>query len=401
MLERCRRVSLEELRENYDAELVNKNNEPKDSRTLNTVMSPELSDEEISVGPSSTALSTPGRILLTVVGILDYKDSLIWRLLSLFNILYPVALSAFVVYTNVVMAGADPRVSTTYVCYMAGGVIASLSLRRAGITSLLGPKDRRLDDYAEESGFLADWHNVSLVRLCEVAGLYLGMVTCRIIASIVTTDVRYGQATAGGALNILPGLAFSLMVLRVAAVCFCQLHICCGLELAIDSFGLRLFRDMDMEKALEDWNLVQATLRQASGKISSSLSFLGIACFGSLLFLAEQLLNEPELLQNLLQTALWMSWLYPPILLFAYTMMRAAAVTEKASRVAPLVNSWKFESKKDSMDENRQYVVQYIIQSEAGFYMKGVRLTAGTVQKMSYYFAAATFSIFARFWGVS
>ena len=95
MLERCRRVSLEELRENYDAELaacpkgrvgysraspdkdrdlffengldlacscfghcmsrqwsystalgqVNKNNEPKDSRTLNTVMSPELSDE--------------------------------------------------------------------------------------------------------------------------------------------------------------------------------------------------------------------------------------------------------------------------------------------------------------------------------------------------------------------
>ena len=28
-------------------------------------------------------------------------------------------------------------------------------------------------------------------------------------------------------------------------------------------------------------------------------------------------------------------------------------------------------------------VVQYIIQSEAGFYMKGVRLTAGTVQKMS------------------
>lgn len=28
-------------------------------------------------------------------------------------------------------------------------------------------------------------------------------------------------------------------------------------------------------------------------------------------------------------------------------------------------------------------VVQYIIQSEAGFYMKGVRLTAGSVQKMS------------------
>ena len=31
----------------------------------------------------------------------------------------------------------------------------------------------------------------------------------------------------------------------------------------------------------------------------------------------------------------------------------------------------------------RTKVVQYIIQSEAGFYMKGVRLTAGSVQKMS------------------
>ena len=69
-------------------------------------------------------------------------------------------------------------------------------------------------------------------------------------------------------------------------------------------------------------------------------------------------------------------------------------------------------------------VVQYIVQSEAGFYMKGVRLTSGAVQKMSYYFAAFTFSrpaqcyiskgprnerrllraargLFARFWGGS
>lgn len=54
---------------------------------------------------------------------------------------------------------------------------------------------------------------------------------------------------------------------------------------------------------------------------------------------------------------------------------RAAEVTEKASRVAPLVNSWEFDESADGgetvgkggwMNQGRQYVVQYINQSRAG-----------------------------------
>ena len=80
-----------------------------------------------------------------------------------------------------------------------------------------------------------------------------------------------------------------------------QLHVCCGLELAIDSFGFRFFKDMpsppplhlppppnglasalfagsatiksssvalkdmDLEEALDEWNMLQATLRQVAG----------------------------------------------------------------------------------------------------------------------------------------
>ena len=58
------------------------------------------------------------------------------------------------------------------------------------------------------------------------------------------------------------------------------------------------------------------------------------------------------------------------ILFFLYTLVRAAEVTEKASRVAPLVNSWHFERGHGGgdpwMDEGRQYAVQYINQSRAG-----------------------------------
>lgn len=409
ILVRCRRISLEELRDNYDSELVNRqggnNRENTHHWRDETSLKDWLSDDELSEPPSGTALTASARVLLAMVGILDYKDGLLWRVLSFFSLLVPVILSVSSTVTTT-MAGADLRVFNTYICYFAGSLLASVSLRRAGITSLLGPVDHRLDLYADESGFLEDWQRISAWRLAEVMGLYAVMVSFRVIASFITSDVSYGQAITGNVLDILPGLAFSLMALRLVMVCFTQLHICCGLELAIDSFGLRVFRDMDMEKALEEWNLVQATLRQCSGKLSSSMSIMGICCFACLMFLAEQLLNSPDLLQNLLDSALWMGWLYPPVVLFAYTMMRAAAVSEKASRVAPLVNSWKFEKRNAKqkamlMDHDRQYVVQYIIQSEAGFYLKGVRLTAGSVQKMSYYFAAFTFSVFARFWGAS
>ena len=90
---------------------------------------------------------------------------------------------------------------------------------------------------------------------------------------------------------------------------------------------------------------------------------------------------------------------------FLYTMMRAAAVTEKANRVAPLVNSWKFhKSHQDDdeggggvwMDYERQYVVQYISQSRAGFFIRGSQLTVPTVQKLLYYLGAVSFALFSR-----
>ena len=39
-----------------------------------------------------------------------------------------------------------------------------------------------------------------------------------------------------------------------------------------------------------------------------------------------------------------LGWLYPPSIYLLYALLRAAGVTEKASRVGPLVNSWKFQA---------------------------------------------------------
>jgi len=130
---------------------------------------------------------------------------------------------------------------------------------------------------------------------------------------------------------------------------------------------------------------------------------MAAAIFSTMLLLGEQILRDPSSMQDWRQMALWLGWLYPPTLYFFYVMLRAAAVTEKASRVGPLVNSWNLQEEADTplgMDLDRQYVVQYINQSQAGFFMKGVRITGFDVQKMLYYFAALTFTLVSRSFSV-
>lgn len=66
-----------------------------------------------------------------------------------------------------------------------------------------------------------------------------------------------------------------------------QLHIVAGMELAIDSFSVNFYREMDMELALQEWNTVQATLRTLSTKLSTSMLLLGSSCAASLLLLVQ------------------------------------------------------------------------------------------------------------------
>ncbi|CAJ1424602.1 unnamed protein product, partial [Effrenium voratum] len=93
-----------------------------------------------------------------------------------------------------------------------------------------------------------------------------------------------------------------------------------------------------------------------------------------------------------------LGWLQPPVMMFVYCLKRSADVTEKATRVAPLMNSWSAQENENWMDLERQYVVQHIQQSHAGFHVHGVRLSASVVNKLCYYYAAFTFSVMSTLW---
>jgi len=68
-------------------------------------------------------------------------------------------------------------------------------------------------------------------------------------------------------------------------------------------------------------------------------------------------------------------------------LVKAAAVTEQCSKVPPIVNSQVLKPGLH-MDNERQYLVTYIRNSDAGFYIKGIRLTASMIIKGCYLFSA-------------
>lgn len=255
--------------------------------------------------------------------------------------------------------------------------------------------------YAFLCGFSHDWKQISTRRFKEVVALLVLMLSCRWLVHL-SEGLQHGWE---------PSLTFSIMAVGFAGIAYTQLHLVAGLELAIDSFSINFFRDMDCGRALDEWNVLQATLRQTSTKLSVSMLILGICCGASMLFLveiaffADETRFMPQDLNNGFPLLLFTAWVFPPVLLFLYVLMRAAGVTEKASRVAPLVNSWNLEVDKDMVDDTyshdwmdlgRQYIVQYIKQSETGFYMHGVKLHGFQVTKLGYYFGAFVFAIISK-----
>eukprot|EP00438_Fugacium_kawagutii_P006158 Skav204512 [mRNA] locus=scaffold4122:47666:48433:- [translate_table: standard] len=252
---------------------------------------------------------------------------------------------------------------------------------------------------------MPDWQHMSRRRLMETVGTYLVLLLVAVAVNIFAGEFSVSNAFGleGWQVAWYFEGAFWLMFFRYLMLCYSILHVSSGFELALDSFALTFFKDMDIEEAIENWNILQATLRQVSTKLSHSLCAMGLCCLISLALLAEQVIfNADEVSANMLG---WALKFYPTVLFFLYTMIRAAAVTEKANRVAPLVNSWKFQEvdpmeDKDQespwMDQARHYAVQYIIQSQAGFYVTGAQLTFPAVWKLFYYFGVVSFALTSR-----
>lgn len=328
-------------------------------------------------------------LLLGAFGVVPFGRG---RLSWLYGWAVCAGMAAMLVYSAALVA-MEPNLqyfhlTTTCVALGALSGLAFLWARR--IQDLLGPRNAPLAVYADACGFTLMWNARSMQRLVVVAVLWATTVVCRTVAATRT------ECPATSALPVHLCM-FSAAHALMASLVYCQLHICCGFELSIDSFCFRFFRGGNFTRAIAEWNILQAMLRRSAHDIQACFLALSTSVLALLLLTGLKVWSMDQLssLSDPLGwhcQSLWAGWVLPPVALIFSAVFQAAVITEKCARVPSLVNSW-VPNEDEQADHHRQYVVQYIRHSAAGFYIKGVRVRATSAFQMSYLLAAVLFSL--------
>ena len=238
--------------------------------------------------------------------------------------------------------------------------------------------------YANREDFSHQWHVLSIWEVATALVLWLAVMTERTRGTEV---VQAALNTGLDSLTVLHILAFGLSSLILVALTFLVLHICHGLASAVDAFCAGLINSGDLNRGIHRWNVAQAILRKASGSIQLCLLVLQ----GTVLFTF--LLGSVDFYLSTQQEISYASLLLPHALLtfgISRVFFRAAAVTEKCTRVPSLINAFNFGN---AFDERRQYLVQYVEQSAAGFYVSDIRLTPAMTLKFAWICVLGLFTL--------
>eukprot|EP00929_Paragymnodinium_shiwhaense_P000426 TRINITY_DN100677_c0_g1_i1.p1 TRINITY_DN100677_c0_g1~~TRINITY_DN100677_c0_g1_i1.p1 ORF type:complete len:1197 (+),score=182.03 TRINITY_DN100677_c0_g1_i1:245-3592(+) len=285
----------------------------------------------------------------------------------------------------------DAYLSMADTMFALGGLVGLVSSRLQSLSRLLGPDMRTLELFAAKYGFIDAWLKDSLLSCAFACVLALAAMAINFTVMLGTDE---GQA--GGTLLRSAPLVFFANALS-CMLCYSVLHICSALKLTVDGFFMRFFEEKDFCRGIAEWNAVQAILRRAAHAIDGCLVSMGTSVAGSMMLTCASILSAKQAgdVQQV-QQRMWrlISWL-PQVMLILFCLFKAAAVTEHCLRAPALVNSLIVDQE-DTINPERQYMVTYIEQSAAGFYVQGVRLTAFMVLKCTYLLVVVTFSFVAQ-----
>jgi len=195
----------------------------------------------------------------------------------------------------------------------------------------------------------------------------------------------------GPLLHVSHGLfvvAFGATSALVFMFAFVHAHILMGLDSSLDCWCCDLVNDPNFHAGIQSWNLLQALLKAIGRELAFSLAVAqGMGYFGLVLFLVKLF---DVLLRSELET-------YPivaealasiPLLVLLALNLRvcshAAALTEKCGVIPAFVSQIPSGI---VADKARQYLVRYVSDSSAGFFVGSVRLTQEVFFKQMYLLA--------------
>eukprot|EP00747_Dinoflagellata_sp_TGD_P178856 gnl/TRDRNA2_/TRDRNA2_28633_c0_seq1.p1 gnl/TRDRNA2_/TRDRNA2_28633_c0~~gnl/TRDRNA2_/TRDRNA2_28633_c0_seq1.p1 ORF type:complete len:904 (+),score=123.77 gnl/TRDRNA2_/TRDRNA2_28633_c0_seq1:80-2791(+) len=281
--------------------------------------------------------------------------------------------------------------------FMISWVLGLFFMRGARLKRYLGTDIGPLEEYAFKNGLVDAWSIQTGQRMAVLATLWLVVVMIRGAIDF------YGAHTEPPGLwhsDIVAFLFFVVGSFAFTAVAAYLWHVLILLEMMVDYFCINFFAARDVRQGILDWNVIQAVLRQATGAFD--LCFLLIQGMGPVMLAASAVvvhLSEDEFEDFWFQRGT-LTWLPSTMLVICAGVMllfAAAAVTEKCSRVPSLLGSMLIVGEKDVLeDHDRQCILQFITMSDAGFYIKEVRLTSSIAFKVTYVTGICAFALITK-----
>jgi len=226
--------------------------------------------------------------------------------------------------------------------------------------------------------FMVEWKQVSGTegRICVFAWVFMML---SFVSSMVVHGYKDDLPKNDPVHFLLHGIAlliFAFASFLVTLAAYVQSHILLGLDRSLDCWCCSILNDSDFGLGVDSWNCLQALLKSIGRGIASS--FLALQIFGAIgliYILASAVTSSFQL--GLTAEVLVLEGVHAlPLLVFFALNMRVcahgAALTEKCRVIPAFVNQIPTE---DPLDEERQYLVRYVADSSAGFFVKDLKLT--------------------------
>lgn len=244
-----------------------------------------------------------------------------------------------------------------------------------------------LRSYAQFENFVSRWTGMAN-RDVLILLLVWGSVVAERVVVLLLNDNRSWS---------IPQIAcFAVSSLILCSLAFCILYFARGMMCAVDSYCLHILSEGGFSQAVPRWNVVQAMLRKTSGTVHEALCVLQATVLLVFLLAGADIYQSMILQRDMSAT---LSLLVPAFLVMlsvSRIFFKAAEVTDRCMRVPSLINACMFGP---DIDAERQYVVDYIRNSDAGFYMFEFRLTSNMTLKFGYLCIVAGFAIMTQLLG--
>lgn len=274
------------------------------------------------------------------------------------------------------------------------GLLSDISLAFGSIAGLVAIKTHTrsaqlqecillIMSYSRREGFFDVLRQGLRWDLARTLGVLICAVLVRVQTSGALEAIGKGTLDLVGLLQILASTVYFGVLMGLTC---CVLQVCRALTLIVDYFCCSTVGKPDLDGTVHAWNILQAILRKASECVECCFFVLQTTTLGVVL------LGVVDVVQNRNGPSEWFFTLIPGLLVtagIAQIFFSAASVTDKCAHVPSLVNSLHFG---EDIDMERQYVVEYIIHSAAGFYVFEVRLTQAMALKFTYFVGVAALS---------